>query len=85
MTPSFSNVGVLGIVVLIQTFLSIPLGVEIEAHWPWHRRDPERAVEGRSRQLRRRLAAQGFPSLGRRDSRFGLGLEAGLDAETLFE
>lgn len=49
-TPSFGNLGVLAIVVLIRTFLSISLGVEIEGHWPWRRRDLERAAEGRPRE-----------------------------------
>ena len=44
-TPTFSSLGVLGIVVLIRTFLSISLGVEIEGHWPWRRQEGERPPE----------------------------------------
>jgi uncharacterized membrane protein len=33
--PSFTSVGVLGILVVIRTFLSWSLVVEIEGHWPW--------------------------------------------------
>jgi uncharacterized membrane protein len=40
--PSFVNVGVLGLVVLIRTFLSFALEVEINGHWPW--RDSEFAA-----------------------------------------
>lgn len=40
--PSFANVGVLGLVVLIRTFLSFALEVEINGHWPW--RDSEFAA-----------------------------------------
>jgi len=29
-------------VILIRTFLSISLGVEIEGHWPWRRREIEK-------------------------------------------
>lgn len=36
-TPSFENLGVLGIIVLIRTFLSFSLEVEIEGRWPWRR------------------------------------------------
>jgi uncharacterized membrane protein len=36
-TPSFQSVAVLGLIVLIRTFLSFSLAVEIEGHWPWQR------------------------------------------------
>jgi uncharacterized membrane protein len=35
--PSLENVGVLGIIVLIRTFLSFSLDVEIDGRWPWRR------------------------------------------------
>ena len=38
-TPTFSDVGVLGAIVLIRTFLSIALQVETEARWPWQPRE----------------------------------------------
>ena len=38
--PTFRNLGVLGLIVLIRTFLSFSLEVEIEGRLPW------RAVEG---------------------------------------
>jgi uncharacterized membrane protein len=36
--PTLHNVLVLGLIVLIRTFLSISLQVEIEGKWPWQRR-----------------------------------------------
>ena len=33
--PSFENLGVLGLIVLIRTFLSFSLEVEIEGRFPW--------------------------------------------------
>ncbi len=36
-TPSFENLAVLGLIVLIRTFLSFSLEVEIEGRWPWQR------------------------------------------------
>jgi uncharacterized membrane protein len=36
-TPSFENLGVLAAIVLIRTFLSVSLDVEIEGRWPWQR------------------------------------------------
>jgi uncharacterized membrane protein len=33
--PSLENVAVLGLIVLIRTFLSFSLEVEIDGHWPW--------------------------------------------------
>src|SRR6516162_4414284 len=34
--PTLNNVTVLGLLVLIRTFLSWSLAVEIEGRWPWH-------------------------------------------------
>jgi uncharacterized membrane protein len=36
--PSWNNVAVLGLLVLIRTFLSWSLTVEIQGRWPWHTR-----------------------------------------------
>jgi hypothetical protein len=36
--PTLVNVGVLGLLVLIRTFLSWSLAVEIEGRWPWQPR-----------------------------------------------
>ena len=36
--PTFRSVGVLGLIVLIRTFLSFTLEVEIAGHWPWKAR-----------------------------------------------
>ena len=35
--PSLQNVAVLGLIVLIRTFLSFSLEVEIDGLWPWRR------------------------------------------------
>jgi uncharacterized membrane protein len=35
--PIFTSVGVLGLIVLIRTFLSWSLEVEINGEWPWQR------------------------------------------------
>ncbi|WP_205963538.1 DUF1622 domain-containing protein [Roseicella aquatilis] len=44
-SPTFENLGILGLVVLIRTFLSVSLSVEIEGTWPWRRRELERTAE----------------------------------------
>jgi uncharacterized membrane protein len=36
-SPTLDNVLVLGLIVLIRTFLSMALQVELEGHWPWQR------------------------------------------------
>jgi uncharacterized membrane protein len=36
--PTLLNVSVLGLLVLVRTFLSWTLAVEIEGHWPWQAR-----------------------------------------------
>lgn len=33
--PTFRNLGVLGLIILLRTFLSFSLEVEINGHWPW--------------------------------------------------
>ena len=40
--PSLENVGVLGLIVLIRTFLGFSLEVEIDGSWPWRRASAER-------------------------------------------
>ncbi len=35
--PTFRGVGILGVIVLIRTFLSLELEMEIEGRWPWQR------------------------------------------------
>ena len=48
--PNLTNVVVLGLLVLIRTFLSWSLAVEIERRWPWQARSdrdvPERTTGG---------------------------------------
>ena len=39
--PTLLNVSVLGLLVLVRTFLSWSLAVEIEGHWPWQGRRVE--------------------------------------------
>lgn len=35
--PTFTNVGVLALIIVVRTFLSFALEVEINGHWPWQR------------------------------------------------
>ena len=35
--PTFASVGVLGIIVIIRTFLSFSLELEITGRWPWQK------------------------------------------------
>jgi uncharacterized membrane protein len=44
--PSLESVAVLGLLVVIRTFLSWALVVEIEHRWPWQRSDESRAGSG---------------------------------------
>ena len=36
-SPTFESVGVLACIVLVRTFLSFALQVELEGRWPWQR------------------------------------------------
>jgi uncharacterized membrane protein len=40
--PTLLNVSVLGLLVLVRTFLSWSLAVEIEGHWPWQGQKADR-------------------------------------------
>jgi uncharacterized membrane protein len=48
---TMENVAVLGLIVLIRTFLSIALEVELEGCWPWrrHQKKSEARDEGEAR------------------------------------
>ncbi|MGX6512373.1 DUF1622 domain-containing protein [Rhodococcus sp. SJ-2] len=45
-TPTFTSVGVLAIIVLIRTFLSWSLQLEIEGRWPWQKETDPAATAG---------------------------------------
>ena len=45
--PTMENVKVLGVIVIIRTFLSISLQVELEGRWPWQTRKPDSSPEGK--------------------------------------
>jgi uncharacterized membrane protein len=42
--PTLLSIGVLGLLVIIRTFLSWSLEVEIESTWPWSRRPPDQSA-----------------------------------------
>lgn len=43
--PTFQNVGVLALLVLVRTFLSWTLTVEIEGRWPWQPRSEAEDID----------------------------------------
>ncbi len=34
--PTFTSIGILGLIVIIRTVLSITFDMEVEGHWPWN-------------------------------------------------
>jgi uncharacterized membrane protein len=42
-SPTLQSVGVLGLIVLVRTFLSFALEVELQGHLPWRDRDADRS------------------------------------------
>lgn len=40
--PTLENVLILALIVIIRTFLSMALQLEVEGRWPWHRGDESR-------------------------------------------
>jgi uncharacterized membrane protein len=47
-TPTFTSVGVLGLIVVVRTFLSFSLEVELDGQWPWRQARDHRLAEQRS-------------------------------------
>ena len=47
-TPTFRSVGVLAVIVIIRTFLSFSLELEITGRWPWQKPRPAAESPGRS-------------------------------------
>ena len=43
--PTFDSVGVLAVIVLIRTFLSFSLSLEITGQWPWQKPEAAQAQE----------------------------------------
>jgi uncharacterized membrane protein len=39
--PTFERLGILGLIIVIRTFLSFSLQIEIEGRWPWQRYNAE--------------------------------------------
>ncbi|MGW4156729.1 DUF1622 domain-containing protein [Micromonospora chersina] len=39
-SPTFTSVGVLALIVLVRTFLSVSLQVELDGRWPWQGKVP---------------------------------------------
>ena len=51
-TPTFASVGVLGLIVVVRTFLSFSLEAELDGQWPWRKaRDRHVARRRRARDL----------------------------------
>jgi len=45
-SPTFRSVGVLALIVLVRTFLSFTLEVELERRWPWQERRARTPADG---------------------------------------
>lgn len=44
-SPTFTSVGVLALIVLVRTFLSLSLQVELDGRWPWQSNGPVRGPD----------------------------------------
>jgi uncharacterized membrane protein len=44
-TPTFESVGILALIVLIRTFLSWTLELEITGRWPWQKPDEDQTAD----------------------------------------
>ncbi len=62
--PTFRGLGTVGLLVLIRTFLSVALIVELEGRWPWQQRSPP---IGSTHEPQSRLAGQPTTEQKRRE------------------
>jgi hypothetical protein len=46
-TPTFTTVGVLGLIVVVRTFLSFSLEAELDGQWPWKKARPRQVARPR--------------------------------------
>ncbi len=46
--PTLMNVAVLGLIVLVRTFLSMTLQLEVEGRWPWQRAGADMQRQGKA-------------------------------------
>jgi uncharacterized membrane protein len=46
-TPTFATVGVLGLIVVVRTFLSFSLEAELDGQWPWRKARDRRVTRRR--------------------------------------
>ncbi len=46
--PTLMNVAVLGLIVLVRTFLSMTLQLEVEGRWPWQRAGADMKPQGKA-------------------------------------
>lgn len=37
-TPTFTSIGILGLIVIIRSFLSVTFEMEVEGKWPWQKK-----------------------------------------------
>ncbi|MDG4762688.1 DUF1622 domain-containing protein [Solwaraspora sp. WMMD406] len=61
-SPTFSSVGVLALIVAVRTFLSFSLEVELTGRWPWQDSRAQRQPAGRTTESR--LEGTGQPRPG---------------------
>ena len=45
-TPTLQSVSILGIIILIRTFLSVTMELEVSGRWPWQKCDPRFTKNG---------------------------------------
>ena len=44
-TPTLESVTILGIIILIRTFLSVTMELEVSGRWPWQKCDPKTSTK----------------------------------------
>jgi uncharacterized membrane protein len=50
-TPTFASVGVLGLIVVVRTFLSFSLEAELDGQWPWRKTADQRSQRSRAQEV----------------------------------
>jgi uncharacterized membrane protein len=55
-TPSFRSVGILAVIVVIRTFLSWSLELELEGRWPWQQKVEEKSSRDKTQKPEEKLS-----------------------------
>lgn len=81
LAPSLSNIEILGMLVILRTFLSWSLVVELEGHWPWQSGTEGKPADRAGRDNPRKRAAESAEEVSS-PARWDIGVPGALEGST---